>query len=231
MRLTFAPLFAAMSTTTGLTPPETKKRILCLHGGMQSGAILSNKISGARRKLAREYDLHFLDAPIVVLENSISSSSTETTGPQLAWWTRNEHGKHMLVQEAFEYVVQQTKGESYDVLLGFSQGGVLATALALSGAIPNVRAVVTAGSPMVDEAFQVARIMANNDEATVEHGKMIPKYHFAGETDAMVPVESTRTMCQEGGNGVLVLHEKGHMFPTRAQYVNEMMEFLSKSLC
>ena len=58
----------------------------------------------------------------------------------------------------------------------------------------------------------------------------IPKYHFAGETDTIVPVESSRTVCQAGGSGVLVLHEKGHLFPTRAQYVNEMMEFLSKSL-
>jgi predicted esterase len=221
MRLNFAPLFAAMSTS----PLESRKmkRILCLHGKMQSGAIMSNKIAGARRKLAREYDLHFLDAPIV-----LTSEGGSEMGPQLAWWTRNEDGKHILVQEAFDYVLQKTKGESYDALLGFSQGGVLATALSLSGAFPDVRAVVTAGSPMVDEAFQVAMDMA--DEATVENGKNIPKYHFAGETDVMVPVESSRTMCEEGGSGVLVLHEKGHMFPTRAQYVNEMMEFLSESL-
>lgn len=190
---------------------------------------MSNKIAGARRKLAREYDLHFLDAPIVILENSQLSDQNEM-GSQLAWWTRNdEDGEHILVQEAFDYVLQQTKGESYDALLGFSQGGVLATALSLTGAIPGVRAVVTAGSPMVNEAFQVAMCMAT-DEATIENGKNIPKYHFAGETDIMVPVESTRTMCREGGSGVLVLHEKGHLFPTRAQYVNEMMEFLSKSL-
>lgn len=184
---------------------------------------MSNKIAGARRKLARKYDLHFLDAPIV-----LESEGSDDTARQLAWWTQNEDGKHILMQEAFDYVVQQTKGESYDALLGFSQGGVLATALSLSGIIPGVRAVVTAGSPMVDEAFQVAMDMA--DEATVENGKKIPKYHLAGETDAMVPVDSTRTMCEESGSGVLVLHEKGHMFPTRAQYVNEMMEFLSKSL-
>lgn len=200
------------------------KRILCLHGGRQSGAIMSNKIAGARRKLAREYELCFLDAPIVS-----QGSNPNQLDTQLAWWNRDEDGKHILVQEAFDYVLQQTKGESYDALLGFSQGGLLATALALSGIIPGIRAVVTAGSPMVDEAFQVAMDMAI-DEATIENGKNIPKYHFAGETDTIVPVESSRTVCQAGGSGVLVLHEKGHLFPTRAQYVNEMMEFLSKSL-
>jgi len=118
------------------------KRILVLHGKFQSAAIMSNKIAGARRKLSRAYDLQFLDGPILLPDE-------KDGGPFLAWWQKNEDGTHVLIDEAFDYVVEQTKGQSYDAIIGFSQGGVLATTLALSGRIPGVRAVVTAGAPMV----------------------------------------------------------------------------------
>jgi predicted esterase len=203
----------------------TKQRILCLHGKNQSGAIMSNKIGGARRKLARVYDLHFLDAPVVL------PTGDDNDIAQLAWWLRDEEtGKHSNVQEAFDYVVAQTnkEGQSYDAIVGFSQGGALATALALSGALKSVRAVITAGAPYIEEAFEVATILANNDD--IQQGLAIPKLHFAGETDVMVPVDSTRTLCEKGGTGELTVHVKGHLFPTNAVHTNYMMEFLAQAL-
>jgi predicted esterase len=224
----FAATMSAAAPLLQETPTKMK-RILCLHGRYQSGAILSNKIAGARRKLARNYELHFLDGPIV-LEQQKGGEGGEG-GPFLTWWDRNADGKNILIQEAFDHVAQETKGQTFDAIIGFSQGGVLATALALSGVVPGVRAVVTAGAPMVEEAFDIAAIMAAcADENTFREGRNIPKLHLAGETDSMVPVESTRTLCESGGNGEFIVHEQGHLFPTRAVRVNYMMEFLAKSL-
>jgi predicted esterase len=246
-----------------------KPRILCLHGKCQSGAILSNKIAGARRKLARVYDLDFLDAPIVLPSSqsqsqsqsessSSSSSSSETVEAQqqqqqqqqLAWWIRNEANENIKVQEALDYVLEYASGKTYHAILGFSQGGTLATALALSGRFPNIQAVVTAGSPFISEAYDVALQMMNHnngkDDDTTNNNnnsssstssssieeeaaaQRIPKLHFAGESDSMVPVESTRRLCDVGGNGELIVHEKGHLFPTKAVHTNYMMEFLGK---
>jgi predicted esterase len=179
---------------------------------------MSNKIGGARRKLARVYDLHFLDGPVPLEEEG-----------QLAWWLRDEQGNHILVDDAFDYVLKAAEGKSFDAILGFSQGGALATALAASGAMPSLRAVVTAGSPFVQEAFDIANERGSN-QAALTLGKSIPKLHFAGESDAMVPVDSTKKLSAEGGNGKLVFHEKGHLFPTNAASVNNMLEFLEFSL-
>lgn len=198
---------------------ERKPRILCLHGKFQSADVFSNKIAGARRKIAREYNLHFLDGPILLEPENEDAR---------AWWLRLEDGSHTKVQEAFDYVLEQTKNDKYDALIGFSQGGTLATALALSGVLPNVKAVVTAGAPHIPEAFDVAHDMAESRPGwSIDVGQNIPKFHLAGETDAMVSLSWTRQLVDCGGNGKLVVHEQGHLFPTRSARVKEILDFLA----
>ena len=204
---------AAMS---GITSNSSLPRILCLHGKFQSASSFANKIGGARRKFAREYDLHFLDAPIVLEDSPFGNEDAR------AWWLRDESGtKHVLVPEAIEYIKRETKGTEYCALLGFSQGGTLATALVVSGVI-QVQALLTAGAPDAEDVF-------DQIEST-DAGLAVPKLHFAGETDDLIPVDSTRQLCERAGRGELVCHEKGHMFPTKAQYVNQMLEFLRENL-
>lgn len=220
-----------------------KHRVLCLHGRCQSGAMLSNKIAGARKKFQRLYELDFLDGPLVVVAADADRTATTNGNPkeqqqqqqsqpsqQLAWWERDSKtGRHVRVNEAFTYVMEEIDGRDYDAIIGFSQGGVLGASLVLTGAFPNVKAVLTAGSPFVQDAFECAKSLAP-DQETIRSGLEIPKLHFAGLTDAMVPVDSTRRLCDEAGNGRVVTHEKGHLFPTKADYVNQMMQFLEDAL-
>lgn len=136
-----------------------------------------------------------------------------------------------MVKEAFEYVIQETANQKYDAILGFSQGGTLATALALSGKMKGVRAVVTAGAPYVEDAFDVATGLYSESSVIVENKHLqIPKLHLAGENDALVAVDSTKRLCDEGGNGTFILHDQGHLFPTRSARVKEIMDFLQLSL-
>ena len=195
------------------------RRILCLHGKFQSGAAFANKIAGARRKLERSYELHFLDAPIELPSSSPFARS---------WWLRDDDttGRHLLVDQAMDHVQRETAGRDYCAILGLSQGGTLATALAVSGTIPGIRAVVTAGAPDIDDVWEC--ILQEQDHVISASGLAIPKLHLAGTTDDMVPPASTRQLCERGGNGTFVLHEKGHLFPTKAAYVNQIMDFLQQ---
>jgi pimeloyl-ACP methyl ester carboxylesterase len=188
-----------------------KARILCLHGKFQSGAIMSNKIAGARRKLERVYDLDFLNGPIRLdggglnnsnnledIENSSSSSgsigspsSGAADNPLFAWFTRDEQEDGSFtyngIREAFDYILEETKGISYDAMIGFSQGGTVATALAASGALgSSVKAVITAGAPLIEDAFfEVDTILSRNNQNGVMvdnvggRGWTIPKLHLA----------------------------------------------------
>jgi len=199
---------------------------------------MSNKIGGAKRKLAKIYDLDFLDGPI------LEASKDETAPQQYAWWVRNEHGRDILMQECFDYVLDQTKDQQYDAILGFSQGGLLATALVSSGKMPGIKAVLTAGAPFVQDVwdFCMAPPATTTDsveeeqdkevdlKTAIANGMAVPKLHFAGETDRFIPVDWVQALCDQGGNGELVLHEKGHMFPTKAISVNKMMEFLQEAI-
>jgi predicted esterase len=208
-----------------------KPLILCLHGRCQSGAIMSNKIAGARKKFQRLYELEFLDGPLLVVETDQNPLADSAESPQqLAWWEKDSvTGSHVRVNEAFSYVMEATKGKDYDAILGFSQGGLLGASLVLTGAFPNVKAVLTAGSPYIPDVFECAKSLAA-DQETIESGLKIPKLHLAGLNDAMVPVESTRRLCDVAGNGRITTHEKGHLFPTKAAHVNVMMQFLEDAL-
>ena len=226
------PSASSLALADGERDERGKPRILCLHGGYQSGSVFSNKIAGARRKLAREYELDFLDGPISMPRNEDEGNDDNTaiagdsSSAPRSWWRRNENGQHVFVREAFEYVVRQPDSDKYEAILGFSQGGTLATALALSGALPNVRAVVTSGAPYTAAAFEVASEFSSSPE----NGFEVPKFHFAGETDAVVPAASTRALCDKGGNGTFALHDQGHLFPTRAARVREVLYFLQMAL-
>lgn len=218
-------------SSTPLAEHSSAKRVLCLHGRCQSGKILSNKIAGARKKLQRVYELDFLDGPVVISsgidgETEVSPNEME---PLRAWWERDENGKHVSIEKAFDYVMEATKGKRYDAILGFSQGGLLGAALVQTDEFANVKAVLTAGSPYVEDVFGYTRRIAPSKEAVLK-GKQIPKLHFAGETDPIVSVESTRRLSEEAGRGVVIMHNKGHLFPTKAAHVNEMLEFLKNAL-
>lgn len=247
LRLSVLVVLLSMKSTNALSSnADGKMRILCLHGKMQSAKSFSNKIAGARRKLERVYDLHFLNGPIVL--GNKPSDDTSGVGESLyAWWNRDAStGQHTQVREAFDYIQEQTADQNYDAILGFSQGGTLATALVLSGIMPGVRAVVTSGAPHVNEVFQVASelsatnvVAGSNNEVTLSNmnsnsvfceGKAIPKFHFAGERDELVTMDSTRALSENGGNGLLEVHEQGHLFPTRALRVNQVLRFLEEAL-
>eukprot|EP00588_Corethron_pennatum_P025048 CAMPEP_0194336518 /NCGR_PEP_ID=MMETSP0171-20130528/73218_1 /TAXON_ID=218684 /ORGANISM="Corethron pennatum, Strain L29A3" /LENGTH=289 /DNA_ID=CAMNT_0039100003 /DNA_START=46 /DNA_END=915 /DNA_ORIENTATION=+ len=254
---------ASTATAAAATTTTKKKKILCLHGRRQSASILSNKIAGARKKLQRVYDLDFLDAPFETTNTNAVAANNNDGGDdqqqqlqpppprQLEWWTttRNDDGSATgttsNMKEAFEYVMEYSKHKNYDAIIGFSQGGVLGTAMVVLGAFPTVRAVVTAGSPFRQEPFdttiatataadpyilQLEQEEPSSNNNKVRRGTDAPKLHFAGDTDKMVPVDSVRQLCEMGGNGRLIIHEKGHLFPTKAVYVNEMLEFLKTTL-
>jgi len=227
-----------MSVPSKSAGAAVKPRILCLHGSHQSASAFYNKIAGARRKLSREYELDFLDGPVEVEQQEQPgdrAGSPDDTPVLRAWWQRDENGRHVNVKETFEYVQHKINGRRYDAIIGFSQGGTLATALCLSGVMPGVKAVVTAGAPLVDDPFVVAAAIActcSNSVGASEQGRglEIPKLHIAGERDNIVSVERTRALCERGGEGEVVIHEQGHLFPTRAAVVNRVIEFLGNAL-
>ena len=230
-----ATTLMAFSTPPLPTPPISlplaKPAILCLHGRQQNAATFALKISGARKKLSRMYECDFLDAPLPIL------SSHSENGR--AWWEKDEAGRIVGLEEAFDHIRQRVRqrrdeGKSeYCAILGFSQGGTLAASLAVAGIVdivPKVEAVITAGSPMVEEVMEYAssfrRSISEAPISNIECPVIVPMLHFAGETDAMVSVESTMKLCKAAGSGEVKVHDRGHMFPTRAADVRVILEFL-----
>jgi hypothetical protein len=43
-------------------------------------------------------------------------------------------------------------------------------------------------------------------------------------------MESTSELCRSGGSGKLIVHDQGHLFPTRSARVKEVLDFLDVAL-
>lgn len=146
-KMTASAIVTTTKTTSSTSAtPTRKKRILCLHGRCQSGSMMSNKIAGARKILQRVYDLDFLDAPFEIQTTAATGTKGDDNEAnddkpkpkQLEWWTRNDdvtgQPNESNINEAFDYVVESTKNVEYDAIIGFSQGGLLGTAMVVMGA-------------------------------------------------------------------------------------------------
>ena len=219
-----------------------------------------------------------LSPPSSTISSQSPSPSPSQLQPQrqLEWWSKqdedclaiddnndnkninNNRSTDNRLQASIEYVLEETKDTQYDAIIGFSQGGLLATAMLVRGGFPSVRALVTAGAPYRKAPFEVCvsgllpvlpqhnhkHDDNHNDNdnhqdiidtdtppaASTATNNTIPKLHFSGSTDTMVSTESTTRLCDHGGNGRVSVHTKGHLFPTQARYTNEMIEFLTSSL-
>mmetsp|Transcript_27312 Transcript_27312/g.54648 ORF Transcript_27312/g.54648 Transcript_27312/m.54648 type:complete len:210 (-) Transcript_27312:194-823(-) len=200
----------------------TRPRILCLHGAYQTAEKFSQKIGGARRKLTRKYDLDFLDGPVVV--PAYGDVDGNGDGGRSWWFLDPDTGENTLIPEALQYVMDYNSGTRYDAILAFSQGGTLAAALAAGGLAERrgVKAIVTAGAPYVPRVLEVAGGRNNRM-------RPIPMLHLSGENDILVPMKSTKALCDAWG-GKLLIHEQGHLFPTRSAVIKTVMDFLEENL-
>ena len=121
-----------------------------------------------------------LSPPSSTISSQSPSPSPSQLQPQrqLEWWSKqdedclaiddnndsnnninnniiNNRSTNNRLQESIEYVLEATKDTQYDAIIGFSQGGLLATAMLVRGGFPSVRALVTAGAPYRKAPFEV----------------------------------------------------------------------------
>ena len=207
-----------------------KLRVLCLHGYRQNEAVFRERTGGLRKLLKRELEFVFIAAPHVIPEHDNVSRPPEQQ--ERGWWfSRPEKGYNALdrtdVCIGFEDSVKALQEVvsllgPFDGLLGFSQGACFATLVcALQQRETN--------SPF---HFQFVILFAGFQSLLPQHTGLYkepikcPSFHSIGETDAVIPTQSSLELAATFAGAVSYTHSGGHYIPASPHLRTALREFL-----
>jgi predicted esterase len=199
-------------------------KILCLHGRRQNKEILKTKLGNLTRKLKKYATLTIVDAPHVVETDAGENAEAMGGIPSGRVWYRRHDDNTLdfnMLEESLEYLAKLwNENGGYDGIIGFSMGASLAGIIShrsSESVFSGLKFVVGAGGRDVPELLEGSQICPS-----------IQSLHFAGKTDEIVSPEDSEMLSRRYSSAVFIEHERGHMWPTQAEYMNTIVEFVEQ---
>jgi predicted esterase len=210
--------------------------VLCLHGYSQSSSVLQSHMRRVTERLSHRARFEFVDGPFTVPQMMDPSK----TG--CSWWIPKRDGagdwEYEGVDAALETLAAANRAETarhghgFAGLLGFSQGGALASlVLALrehteQSPLPELRFAVFAGAFAYRAAKpSYAHLLDCSDGQSSLH---LPTLHFVGERDTIITSARSaqlEALCSEDAR-VLCRHSGGHVVPAGTAALEAFDSFL-----
>jgi predicted esterase len=201
--------------------------LLAFHGFTMSGEQMRAALGPIVGALAPSIRVVCLNAPIACSEESVARMYSgfglaPQPPPHLPWWNASDDGLHYRGwEETRDLVAEALERYAPASILGFSQGAILAAAVAAlsrSGELPHVHcAVLVAGRKPRDARLQAAFM----DPISV------PSLHVWGERDTV-----TGQYCQalaeqfSPAEREIATWPGGHMIPTRGPAYDAIVRFV-----
>ena len=163
--------------------------LVCLHGFTQNGQQFAKQLAHVASLLPQEREIELLypDAPHACAASSVERlaaifRSPVPPGPHLCWWDASEDGAEYRgwenTRESLRTLVEERARHGRVGVLGFSQGAIVATALAAlqaHGQFPALHSVI-----LIAGRVPRARELSPLFQKPLE----IPSLHIWGERDA-----------------------------------------------
>jgi predicted esterase len=176
-------------------------RILCLHGFSQNASIFSKKLVVLEKSL--KADLVIPDAPHFI------SDSKELR----CWWRASDDRLvYNGLQDSIAFIKTLWNSQSFDIILGFSQGATFASIL--SEILKPKLLIVVSGFLPFPPNLQYQQIP-------------IKSLHFMGKTDQIVPLEENFKLSQTYINPTVYIHDGGHYLPLNKGSLETIKNFIS----
>lgn len=231
---------------------KAKRKVLMLHGFVQSGKIFSSKTGGLRKSLTKlGYELYYPTAPILVSKRNLiaahgSNEEHDDSLPDLAsefntlnttneiygWWTRK--GPDMMDYEIEEGTIDYLRNYiiengPFQGIVGFSQGAGLAGYL-----LTNFNELLNLTKEQQPDfkffiSFSGFKLEPERFQESYSMNLIrVPSLHVQGELDTVV-VESRLVQlydsCQKD-NRMLLKHSGGHFIPNSKAFVTQVCNWL-----
>lgn len=231
---------------------KTKRKVLMLHGFVQSGKIFSSKTGGLRKNLTKlGYELYYPTAPILVSKRNLVAAhvsneehndsllnlasefnTLNTTNEIYGWWMRK--GPDMIDYEIEEGTIDYLRSYiiengPFQGIIGFSQGAGLAGYL-----LTNFNELLNLTKEQQPDfkffiSFSGFKLEPERFQESYSMNLIrIPSLHVQGELDTVV-VESRLVQlydsCQKD-NRMLLKHSGGHFIPNSKAFVTQVCNWL-----
>lgn len=217
-------------------------KVLCLHGFGQTGEIFEHQLNRLCVKLSSVAEFDFVDAPYPLPHDHTGSNSIATYS-----WCRQPCGEEpseadddYSIGDAVVKRHMAAEGMRYDVILGFSQGGLVAARYVMlrelhggDGYGPPLKGLILAATPDPRRTFpglasgfkDSARYDAENDGFLGP----LPSLHIVGRKDGVVdPAESASFADACRPHADVLWHEHAHSFPTLQNIVMSLKSFFER---
>lgn len=218
-----------------------KIKILCLHGKTQNREVMRSRMGRIPSKSKHIAEYTYIDAP-----HFLELKEGDDI-PMRTWVNRDNDGivnlvsletsliylenvwKGAIIPESLKKSDDNNKNEnfqSYDGILGFSQGGTMAGVMSsLPLRFPGIKFVICIGAPD----------LSNGMPNLPKISSSIHSLHLAGITDAVVPLKLSKKLYERfGGNDTLstisrfIEHPMGHCIPMKAPFIGEIVNFIDE---
>ncbi|KAB2008585.1 hypothetical protein ERO13_D10G100600v2 [Gossypium hirsutum] len=179
-----------------------KPRVLCLHGFRTSGEILKKMMAKWPHSVLNNFDFDFLDAPFHARGKSDVESLYDP--PYYEWYQVNEM-ECVHFDECIAYIEDyMIKHGPFDGLLGFSQGGMLASVVppmqregAAFTSVPKIKFVIIISGDkdfLKERAFMLQRSFVNPLHIHHSMGHTVPKLDKKGSETMLKFIEKIKEM-------------------------------------
>ncbi|QLQ79521.1 hypothetical protein HG537_0C01680 [Torulaspora globosa] len=227
----------------------TTRRILMLHGFVQSGKIFSAKTGGLRKSLKKlGYELYYPTGPITVDKNAIAKlygwqeqdlasefDSSDCADQIYGWYLRDGPGlddfklEERVLDYLHDYIIENGPFEG---IMGFSQGAGLAGYLLTD--FNQLLRLTEEQQPKLKFFVSFSGFKFNADQFQESYGDKpieIRSLHVQGELDSVVSEERSMKLynCFDTATRQLIKHPGGHFVPNSKTIVTNIANWIQNS--
>jgi pimeloyl-ACP methyl ester carboxylesterase len=203
--------------------------LVCLHGFTQNGAQLRGRLDALAEQLPPHVELVYPDAPHACSQASVDrlyagSGLRLQPPPYLCWWDASDDGHVYRGWETTRDRLRELcQGHNRLLVLGFSQGAMLAAALAALSAAGEFPAM--AGVVLVAGVTPRSELLRPLFQAPIR----VPSLHVWGQRDGMAKAASPALLeTFAADTRELAIWPGPHAVPTRGPAATAIAEFVAR---
>lgn len=227
-------------------PTKKKLRVLCFHGYRQNVDVFRDKtLKNFRQRCLNRLDIEYVYA---LSPHRMEEASQEEGMDIYKWWDTVPQSAYLTggtatvgIDETLEFIAkfiadEEAKNGAFDGVLGYSQGGVLASLLC---ALASTRSAAGEHDELRHLrfdfkfgiffcAFPVRAEPHKHVYEGLKDSQDMPTLHVWGQKDDLVPADYSKELVALFPSAVTFEHPTGHVVPTNSPAKTAYISFLQK---